>query len=372
MKEFNIEYIANWLGYSSLYLKVILSFLISFLLTFITIPKVIRVSYRKQLMDVPGNRSSHTRKVPRLGGVAIYFAITVVTGIFSSQMLFQITFFSAALVMLFFIGLMDDLLVVAPRKKLITQLISSLMIVVGADVRVESFFGLFGIYELSYLVSVLFTVFIIILIINSYNLIDGIDGLAASTGVLISLCFVFIFFRLYDYSMGYLAIAIMASLLAFLYFNLSNQYKIFMGDTGSMVIGYLIAFMAIKFINLSSMSWVMIKSGPVLAIAILIVPLIDTLSVIIIRLMKKTSPMVADRNHIHHRILRLGFNHFQTTLIICFANAFIIIFAYLIRHVNITLMFLLVISAALILSYLPLVIAEVLAKRKIMKNEKIT
>lgn len=372
MKNLHLEQIANFLGYSSLYLKVILSFLISFSLTFITIPKIIRVSYRKQLMDVPGNRSSHTQKVPRLGGVAIYFAIVVVSGIFSSEMLFQVTFFSAALVILFFIGLMDDLLVVAPRKKLITQLISALMIVVGANIRIESFFGLFGIYELSYWISVLFTVFTIILIINSYNLIDGIDGLAAGVGIIISLCFVFIFFRLYDYAMGYLAIAIMASLLAFLYFNLSSQYKIFMGDTGSMVVGYLIAFMAIKFINLSSMSWVMIKSGAVLAIAILIVPLIDTLSVIIIRLMKKESPLKADRNHIHHRILRLGFNHFQTTLIICSANVFIIVFAYLIRHLNPTLMFGLVVCAALFLSYLPLVLVEVFNKKRILRNQKST
>lgn len=120
------------------------------------------------------------------------------------------------------------------------------------------------------------------------------------------------------------------------------------------------------------MSWVMIKSGAVLAIAILIVPLIDTLSVIIIRLMKKESPMRADRNHIHHRILRLGFNHFQTTLIICSANIFIIVFAYLIRHLNLTLMFVLVVCAALFLSYLPLVLVEVFNKKRILRNQKST
>src|SRR5690606_15090832 len=121
------------------------------------------VSYRKQLMDIPGVRSSHVKKVPRLGGVAIYFAITVVSSIFAHEMLYQIVFFSAALVLLFFIGLMDDLLVVAPRKKLIAQLISAVMIVVGSDVRIHSFFGLFGIYELPYLLSILFTIFIIVL-----------------------------------------------------------------------------------------------------------------------------------------------------------------------------------------------------------------
>lgn len=368
MKNLDLETVANFLGYSSLYLKVILSFVVSFFLTFIAIPKIIRVSYRKMLMDIPGTRSSHSRKVPRLGGVAIYFAVMIVASIFSAEMLYQTVFFTAALVLLFFIGLMDDLLVVAPRKKLIAQIISALMIVVGSNVRIESFFGLFGIYELPYLISMLFSTFIIVLIINSYNLIDGIDGLASGVGILISLCFVFIFFRLYMYSIGFLAIALLGSLLAFLYFNLSNQYKIFMGDTGSMVVGYIIAFMAIKFINLSSMPWVMIKSGPVVAIAILIVPLIDTLSVIIIRLMKGQSPFSADQNHIHHRLLRLGFTHVQTALIICFANILLIFFGYFIRHLNISLMLGLLVFAALFLSYLPLVMGEAVTKRKLKKR----
>lgn len=365
MKNLSLETIANFLGYSSLYLKVIFSFSLSFILTFISIPKIIRVSYRKQLMDVPGSRSSHVRKVPRLGGVAIYFAIMVVTSIFSPDMLYKVIFFTSALVLLFFIGLMDDLLVVAPRKKLGAQILSALAIVLGSNVRIESFFGLFGIYEIPYLLSVVFTSFIIVLIINSYNLIDGIDGLASGVGILISLSFVFIFFRLYDYPMGYLAIAILGSLLAFLYFNLSSQYKIFMGDTGSMVVGFLIAFMAIKFLNLSSMPWVMMKNSPVVAIAILIVPLIDTLSVIIIRIMKGKSPLSADQNHIHHRILRLGFNHVQTTLIICLANFVLIIFAYNIRHLSIGIMLLMLICAALFLSYLPLVLSEFIRKRKL-------
>lgn len=370
MKSLNLEAIANFLGYSSLYLKVILSFSLSFLLTFISIPKIIRVSYRKQLMDIPGRRSSHVKKVPRLGGVAIYFAITVVTSIFSHEMLNQTVFFSAALVLLFFIGLMDDLLVVAPRKKLVAQFASALMIVVGSNVRIHSFFGLFGVYELPYLISVAFTTFIIILIINSYNLIDGIDGLASGVGILISLCFVFIFFRLYNYQMGFLAIAVLGALLAFLYFNMSSQYKIFMGDTGSMVVGYLIAFMAIKFIDLSSMPYVMIKSAPVVAIAILIVPLIDTLSVIIIRLMQKKSPFAADQNHIHHRILRLGFSHVQTAVIICLANILLIAFAYSIRHVNISVMLGLLVIAALVLSFIPLLLGEFVTRKKIRKSEK--
>lgn len=358
MKSFNLESIANLLGFSSLYLKVVISFLVAFILVYSAIPKIIRVSYRKQLMDVPGSRSSHSKKVPTLGGVAIYFSITVVTAIFSAEMLHKDIFFSAALVMLFFIGLMDDLLIVAPRKKLYAQAISAVMIIVGSNVRIQSLFGLMGIYELPYLASVILTTVVFIIMINSYNLIDGIDGLAGGVGVLISLCFVFIFFRLYDYSTGFLAIAMLGSLLAFLKFNLSDQYKIFMGDTGSMVVGYLISFMAIKFINISSAEWILISNAPIIAVAILIVPIIDTISVIIIRLSQKKSPFSADKNHIHHRVLKLGYSHMETSLIICLSNVLIIIFAYLLRHLNINLMLFLVIAAALILSYLPLVLVE--------------
>lgn len=368
MKAFNLEYIANLLGISSLYIKVVFSFLLAFILVYSAIPKIIRVSYRKQLMDVPGSRSSHSKKVPTLGGVAIYFAITVVTAIFSSEMLHKDIFFSAALVLLFFIGLMDDLLIVAPRKKLYTQVVSAIMIIVGSDVRISSLFGLGGIYELPYIVSVIFTTIVFVIMINSYNLIDGIDGLAGGVGVLISLCFVFIFFRLYDYSTGFLAIAMLGSLLAFLKFNLSDQYKIFMGDTGSMVVGYLISFMAIKFINLSSAEWISISNAPIIAVAILIVPIIDTLSVIIIRLSTGKSPFSADKNHIHHRVLRLGFTHQETSVIICLSNVLIIIFAYFLRHLNINLMLFLVIMGSLILSYLPLICVEWLTKQKQKSN----
>lgn len=374
MKSLNLETLANFLGISSLYLKVVISFLLAFLLVYTAIPKIIRVSYRKQLMDVPGSRSSHSKKIPTLGGVAIYFAITVVTAIFSADMLHKDVFFSAALVLLFFIGLMDDLLIVAPKKKLYAQAVSAMMIIVGADVRISSLFGLMGIYELPYLVSVIFTTIVFIIIINSYNLIDGIDGLAGGVGSLISLCFVFIFFRLYDYSTGFLAIAMLGSLLAFLKFNLSDQYKIFMGDTGSMVVGYLISFMAIKFINLSSAEWIMINNAPIIAVAILIVPIIDTISVIIIRISKRRSPFSADKNHIHHRVLKLGFSHVESSVIICLSNILIIILAYLLRHLNINLMLFLVIVAALVLSYMPLVWGEAVNrqrnKRTIINNSK--
>lgn len=362
MKNFSFDIIANYLGISVLYIKVIAAFLLSFILVYLSIPKIIRVSYRKQLMDVPGFRSSHSSKVPTLGGVAIFFSVTVVTSIFCPEMLFKYHYFPAALVILFFIGLMDDLLIVAPKKKLYAQVVSALLIILGSGVRIDSLFGIFGIYELPYIVSVIGTTLAFVILINSYNLIDGIDGLAGGVGTLIALSFVFIFFRLYDYSTGFLAIAIMGALLAFLKFNLSRQYKIFMGDTGSMVVGFLLAFLSIKFINLASEDWLRVTNAPIITISILIVPIIDTMSVIFIRLSKGKSPFTADKNHIHHRVLRLGFSHMESSLIICISNIAIIVFAYFIRHLETNTMLLLVILAALFLSYLPLLIFERLIK----------
>src|SRR5690625_4137922 len=188
-------------------------------------------------MDVPGDKSSHTNKVPSLGGVAIYFAIVIVTSIFSADMLHDIVFFSAALALLFFVGLVDDLLVVAPSKKLYAKIISALMIVVGSDIRIDNFFGLFEIYELPFFFSIIFTSFINVLIINYYKFIDGIDSLEAGVGILNFLSFVVIFFIVYEYCIGYLAIATMAALLSFLCFIFLNRYKKLIGETGSMVFG---------------------------------------------------------------------------------------------------------------------------------------
>lgn len=367
MKNFSFEIFANYLGISVIYIKVIVAFLVSFLLVFMSIPKVIRVSYRKQLMDVPGYRSSHASRIPNLGGVAIFFSVTVVSAIISPETIYNYHYFPASLAILFFIGLMDDLLIVAPKKKLYAQIVSSLLLIIGSDVRIESLFGIFGIFEITYWASVLLTLVVFVVLINSYNLIDGIDGLAGGVGALISLSYVFIFFRLYDYSTGLLAIITMGSLLAFLKFNLSTQYKIFMGDTGSMVVGFLLAFLSVKFINLSTTEWLNVSNAPIIAIAILIVPIIDTVSVIIIRLSKGKSPFTADKNHIHHRILRLGFSHIETTVLICSANFAIIVFAYLIWQLNANLMLFLIIIASLLFSYIPLFILE---KSKRTKKNK--
>ncbi len=349
--------------------NIILAFLSSFILTFTAIPKIIRVSYRKHLMDVPGDRSSHIKKIPNLGGIAIFYSLGVTATIFAHGLFNEYIFLFACLVILMFVGLMDDILVVSPDKKLYAQLVVAFMIVVGSDVRIGNFFGALGFENIPYLVSVVFTILVFIVLINAFNLIDGIDGLAGSIGIVSSLGFIYSFYRFEEYDMVILAVCLVASLIAFLYFNLSDKQKIFMGDTGSMIVGFLLTFMAIKFLNLlmlethSGQLYYHLPSAPAIAIALLIIPIIDTLSVAIIRIKNGKSPLSADKNHIHHRFLKLNLDHTQVSAILAFFNVGILVLAYALRRMNVNVLGIIVLSIGLLFSILPYLILYVKNKK---------
>ena len=254
MENFKILDYLYSLDISPIFINILGAYFVGLIITLISIPKIIRISYKKQLMDVPGERSSHATKIPTLGGVALFFGIVVSTSIFATDLGVNYSFFLSAITILFFIGLMDDLLVVAPDKKLYGQLISTTLIIFGSGIMINSFSGLFGIHEIPYFLGVILTLFVFVVLINAFNLIDGVDGLATGVGILISLCFVFIFFRIFDYGLGILAVSTLAVLLGFGRYNLSKKFKIFMGDTGSMVIGFILTFMAVGFLFVSEHS----------------------------------------------------------------------------------------------------------------------
>lgn len=366
MEEFDIRELKNILGIDSFYLRCIMGFIGSFFLTYISIPKIIKISYKKDLMAIPGKRSLHKKRIPNLGGVAIFYSITIMSSICAYELFSSYIFLFSSIIILFFIGVMDDILVIAPHKKIYAQIIASLMISVGSNIRIGSFFGILGIETLPYWFSIFFTVLIFIFLINAYNLVDGIDGLASGIAILACCAFIFTFWRLgtINYPMVVLAITIIGSLLAFLRFNLNKKYKIFMGDTGSMIIGFLLSFMGIKFLNLFLLLSPFgtpvynLQSAPVIVIAILIIPIIDTIGVAIIRIYKGTSPFKADKNHMHHRYLRLGLNHKQVSFIMISENAFIILFAYFFRHIEIHLLLFSILTLGLIFSFLPLALMK--------------
>ena len=350
-------------GIPQFYVKLGLGMLCSFLLTFYTIPTVVKISRRKNLMDEPGARSSHLRKIPNLGGISMFYSLAVCASIFAFELFEMYKFLFASLVILLYIGVMDDIVVMRAYKKLFAQIVVTSLMVIGSDVRIRSFFGLFGIYELNYFFSVAMSIFTFIVLINAFNLIDGIDGLAGGYSILCSAMFGISYYRLgeYNYPLVVLSGVIIGSVIGFLYFNLSNyrNNKIFMGDTGSMILGFLLAFTAISFIDifidkkLPEIPRYYLQSAPAIAMAILILPIIDTLNVFMIRICNGKSPLVADKNHIHHSLLKLGLTHRRSTTYILMYYLFIVSVAYFFRHINVNVLLLIIVILGFIGAYLP-------------------
>ena len=350
-------------GIPQFYVKLGLGMLCSFLLTFYTIPTVVKISRRKNLMDEPGSRSSHLRKIPNLGGISMFYSLAVCASIFAFELFDLYKFLFASLVILLYIGVMDDIVVMRAYKKLFAQIIVTSLMVIGSDVRIRSFFGLFGVYELNYFFSVAISIFTFIVLINAFNLIDGIDGLAGGYSILCSAMFGISYYRLgeYNYPLVVLSGVIIGCVIGFLYFNLSNyrNNKIFMGDTGSMILGFLLAFTAICFIDifidkeLPEVPRYYLQSAPAIAMAILILPIIDTLNVFIIRICNGKSPFVADKNHIHHSLLKLGLTHRRSTVYILMYYIFIVSVAYFFRHINVNGLLLVIVILGFVGAYLP-------------------
>ncbi len=365
-----IDLLLQQIDFPIFYLKVVSSFVFSFLITWYSIPTIIKISRRKNLMDEPGQRSSHERKIPNLGGIAMFFSIAVCASIFAYQLFDLYKFLFASLVILLYVGVMDDIVVMRAYKKLIAQIVVAALLVIGSDVRIRSLFGVFGVYELNYFLSVIFSIVTFIILVNAYNLIDGIDGLAGIYGVICFSLFGISYYRLgeYNYPLVILSTTIIGTVIGFLYYNLSDRSKkIFMGDTGSMLLGFLLTFTSICFMDIFIVKKVQgavfyhLNTAPVIAIAIMILPIVDTLNVIIIRLAEKRSPFDADKNHIHHKLLKLGITHKRATLYIISYYLFIVIISYFLRHVEVNLLLIIILLLGFLGAYLP----DFFYKRKI-------
>lgn len=310
----------------------------SFGVTFFTIPSIIHVAKFRNFYDDPGHqRKKHQNSIPRLGGIAIFisFMITILLFDIRDQCL-PINYLLTACMMIFAMGLKDDLLGVNPATKFFIQFLAAATIVVLGEVRFSSMYGLFGVYDIHYAFSIMLSVLTIMFLINAFNLVDGIDGLAGITGIVVHLAFAALFLYTHQYSLALVSLTITGAISGFIRFNLSPA-RIFMGDTGSLMIGLISAVMAITFVESNkfiSSEESDISSAPAIAIAILIGPIADTMRVFVLRILKGHSPFKADRNHIHHRLLDLGLTHLQTTLLLVMANLLIIVLAFLLSHLG--------------------------------------
>lgn len=327
------------------------AFLTAFLITYFSTPTIAKVSKYKGLVALPNSRTSHTEPTPNLGGIAIFAGFTVSAVVFSA--IYEsvlIKYILCGMVILFFLGLKDDILILDPKKKILGQLVASLIIVVLGDLRVRGFFNVFGINELPYLVSAAFTVLLFVFIIISFNFIDGIDGLASGMGIVISL-----FYGLWFIITGHKAFALLCfeltgALLAFFRFNVfSRKSKIFMGDAGAMITGLLIAVFTVQFLEFEKNSNLKLHTyaAPAMAIALLFIPLLDTIRVLILRV-KDGNLFKGGRNHIHHLVLRVCDSHLKATTLIITCNLFFLLLAVLFQHLgNVKVVILMLFFAAL-------------------------
>lgn len=358
----NFDFTLSGFQYPLIYIKGVIGFVSAFLIAYFTIPQIIKISIRKNLTEVPNKRSSHVHKTPNLGGISLFYAIAIVAPILSYQLFEHYKFLFPSLVILLFVGVMDDIVQMRAYKKLGAQIIVAALMVIGSDVRLYSFFGLLGIYELPYWFSVVFSIFTFIIVINSINLLDGIDGLASGFVFLATLFYSISYFRLgiYNFPLVVLGTIIMGAISAYLLYNLSEgNKKVFMGDTGSMLLGFLLCFISFCFIDIFIAKpeigepYYYLASAPAIAMGIIILPLIDTLNVIIVRFLKHEPLFIADKRHIHHKVLALGYSHKQATLIILVFYCVIVGEAYLLRHLNVNVLLLILFGTGFLFAYLP-------------------
>jgi UDP-N-acetylmuramyl pentapeptide phosphotransferase/UDP-N-acetylglucosamine-1-phosphate transferase len=340
--------------------NIILSFLTSLLVVIFGIPSVITVAKQKGLFDKPDHRKLHVNKVPRLGGLAIIAGFSIAVSIWGipTEIASRLQYLQAALIVLFFSGLKDDILVLTPIKKLMSQLLAAALVVVGEDIRITSFYGLFGVTELNIWVSYILSVFTIVVITNAFNLIDGIDGLAGGLGFIISITFGLWFNLIDQVGWSIISFSLAGALIGFLVFNF-NPAKIFMGDAGSLCTGFLLSIMAVQFIEFNRpevQNYYKITTAPVIAIAILVIPLFDTFRVFTIRLLKKKSPFSADRNHLHHMLLKTGLGHKEVSLVLYIVNIIFVLIAFLLKDSPILTVFITIGVLAFALSQIPIYI----------------
>jgi UDP-N-acetylmuramyl pentapeptide phosphotransferase/UDP-N-acetylglucosamine-1-phosphate transferase len=331
--------------------------ILSFLVAYRSIPTIVHVALDKKLFDVPNGRSSHTKVTPSLGGIALFSSFFIAYLIFcNGNKMEGVPAILSAMVVIFFLGMKDDIQVLDAKKKLAGQIIAAILVIVIGDIRLTSFHGFMTINEIPYFVSFIFTLFIIIVVTNAINLIDGIDGLASGTAIIGLSGFGIWFLLAGFYPEALLSLTMTGALAAFFRFNVySDKNKLFMGDTGSLLLGFLLAIVAIRFneVNIKQDFAYAINAAPAVSIGILIVPLFDTLRVFVTRIMSGRSPFSPDKRHLHHRLLAITGSHRGATYRILGINLLFVLLSFSMNGLSLHYKILILFIAATIVSYIP-------------------
>lgn len=312
---------------------IILGFLTAFTLTYFAIPSIIGIAKEKHLYDEPNARSSHKVKTPSLGGIAIFagtiFSIVLWTPFNDFG---NLQYILCAFLIIFLIGAKDDISPMSPFKKIVGQILAASILVFKSEIHLSSLYGFLGVYEqLGGAFYILLSIFTILVIINAFNLIDGINGLAGSIGALIAGTLGCWFFLIDRIEFAIVAFATVGAVIAFLKYNYTPA-KIFMGDTGALLIGLVCAILIIKFIDLNYQLEEAYRfkfhAAPAVAVGIMILPLFDTLRVFVTRIIRGHSPFHPDRRHIHHLLIDYGLTHMQATTTLILVNIFFIVLVF--------------------------------------------
>ena len=337
-------------------LIIVAAFLIAVVLARIIIPRILIISLRKRLFDTPDARKVHKKPVSRLGGVsffpAILFTVTFLIGICymtgwvslvdTGQHWVQILFMCTGLTLLYIVGIADDLIGVRYRQKFIVQIFCAILLV-SSGLWINNLYGIFGIYELPPVVGLPFTVFTIVFITNAINLIDGIDGLASGLSGIALLFFTILFIYQREWLYAALAIVTLGTIIPFFYYNVfgnpNRGRKIFMGDTGSLTIGFILSILAIRFSMYDNAVLHRVPDAIVVAFSLLITPVFDVVRVILHRARFGKNIFSPDKNHIHHKFLALGFSHRAAMITILLISAgFAAMNLLLLTRININLL----------------------------------
>jgi UDP-N-acetylmuramyl pentapeptide phosphotransferase/UDP-N-acetylglucosamine-1-phosphate transferase len=353
-----------------IYVSLLISFILALTLALYEVPIIVRIVKKLHLMDHPNERSSAVSSIPTLGGIAIFISFILASAIgLSRYELPEIRYILPAITLIFFLGLTDDIVNVPPFKKIIVQIAVAAILIFLAKIRITNLHGLFGIWEIGEIPGFLITCFMIILIINSFNLMDGIDGLAAGITMLVAFAFGSWFFISGHYNYAILSITLVGSLGGFFYYNVYGvQNKIFMGDTGSLVLGTIISILLIQFneFNIDQSQPYALAAAPAISFGILSYPLMDTFRVTMIRIFHLKTPFRADKNHFHHRLLILGLSHKQATFSIIGFNILFILAVFNLNQQGTLKIMAYIIIAIIIIVMIP---AFVISKRKLIKTD---
>lgn len=333
----------------------VFAFLSSLVIGILFFPVLISVFQRYQISDNPGGRKIHQSKIPSMGGIGFFIAVSISMAIWGWEFpKVETPYLLGAIAIMFFVGLRDDIVELSANKKILGQLIAVVLVVVVADIRIRGFHGFLGIGEFNLFVSYAFSTFTLLALTNSFNLIDGLDGLA---GTIASLSFailgVWFYYQGY-FSYSILSFSFLGGIIAFLIFNW-HPAKIFMGDTGSLMLGFTLGALIIAFMEYNENlphgnSW---KFEPSFSagVALMIFPLYDMGRVFTRRISQGKKPMSPDKSHVHHFLIRIGLKHNQVAILLGSLQLGIILLVFLMRDLSDNVALPIIVGISMVLGY---------------------